>query len=283
MVVATACFAGLGIFVRHLSPQLHPFEIAFLRNLLGFLIYSPLFFRSGKQVLHTERLGQHALRAVLTTIGMSLSFLAFSVLPQAEATALSFSDLIFSSLLAMTILKEPMGWERWGALGLGILGTLVVLRPGAEAISPGAIWTLFSAMALAGSIIFLKILSRTESSLTITAYMGLFQTPLTLVAALWVWQWPTLEQLLWLLAMGIVGNSGHLALALAFKSADATTLLPLGFVRLIWASLLGFWIFGEVPQIWIWIGGGLIFVGGILPGVIEARRSAAPQISPQTE
>ena len=119
---------------------------------------------------------------------------------------------------------------------------------------------------------FIKVLGRTDSSLTITAYMGLFMVPLSFLPALFVWEWPSLDMLPFLFLIGLLGATGHLALAQAFKEADTTAVMPFDFTRLIWASVLGFIVFAEVPDIWTWLGGSVIFGSATYIAFREARK-----------
>jgi len=194
---------------------------------------------------------------------MLLSFWAASLLPLAEATALSFVQLLFASLMAVLVLGERMSRYRWVALGL--------VRPGFWELSLGVGLALAAAALFAWVTIVLKILSRTESSLTITAYMGLLQTPLSFLAAVWVWTWPSPEQWLWMMAMGLLGSIGQVALTQAYKVAELTLLVPLDFSRLLWASLIGFWVLAELPDGWTWLDGALIFAGATFATYGEAR------------
>ena len=126
-------------------------------------------------------------------------------------------------------------------------------------INPGALLVVASSVVWAGAMILIKILGRTESSVTTTLYMALFMAPASLAPALFVWQWPAPETWVWLVLIGGFGVVGHLSLAQALKEADATRVLPVDFTRLLWASLLGFIIFGEIPDLWTWVGGAVIF------------------------
>jgi drug/metabolite transporter (DMT)-like permease len=272
-LLATFCFACLGVIIRLNTPALHPFEIVFLRNLFGFLALVPLLLRAGIHSLHTAKMSFYLLRSAISTLGMLLSFWAASLLPLAEATALSFVQLLFAGMMAVWVLGEQMRPSRWLGLGLGVVGTLVMLRPGFREFSLGTGLALVAAALFGWVIIVLKILARTESSLTITAYMGLLQTPLSFLAAVWVWTWPSPEQWLWMVAMGLLGSLGQVALAQAYKLADVTMLLPLDFSRLLWASLLGFWVFAEIPDGWTWVGGTLILAGVTSAAYSEARQA----------
>ncbi|MCJ2542554.1 DMT family transporter [Synechococcus bigranulatus str. 'Rupite'] len=271
MLLATGCFASLGAIIRLNSPAIHPFQIVFLRNLFGFLTLSPLLLQAGIQSLRTTKIGLYLSRGVISTVGMLLSFWAASILPLAEATALSFTQLLFASLIAVLVLQERMRPYRWLALGLGFAGALVMLRPGFQEGSLGIGLTLIASALFAWVTIVIKMLSRTESSITITAYMGLLQTPMSFLAAVWVWTWPSPEQWLWMVAMGLLGTIGQVALTQAYKLADVTTVMPLDFSRLIWASLIGFWVFAEIPDWWTCLGGALIFAGATSGVYGEAR------------
>ena len=271
MLVSTILFTGMQVTVRHVSEELHPFEIAFFRNFFGLLVVSPLLFRSGLGVLQTPKLKLHALRGGLQTAGMMLFFTALTLAPLAQTVALSFTAPLFTTILAIVILRERAGWRRWAALIAGFVGAWIVIRPGLAVVNTGALLVILSSCVWAGSMIIIKILSRTESSLTITLYMGLFMAPLSLIPALFVWQWPGGQALMLLVLVGGFGGLGHLALAQAFKESDATAVLPYDFTRLIWASALGFLVFAEVPDLWTWIGGFVIFSSTVYIAFRETR------------
>jgi len=271
MLVSTLLFTGMQVTVRHVSEDLHPFEVAFFRNFFGLLVVAPLLFRFGFGILRTPKLKLHALRGGLQTGGMMLFFTALTLAPLAQNVALSFTAPLFTTVLAIVILRERAGWRRWAALIAGFVGAWIVIRPGLEVVNTGALLVILSSCVWAGSMIIIKILSRTESSLTITLYMGLFMAPLSLIPALFVWQWPGGEALIFLVLVGAFGGFGHLALAQAFKESDATAVLPFDFMRLIWASALGFLVFAEVPDVWTWIGGAVIFSSTVYIAFRETR------------
>ncbi len=271
MLLSTLLFTGMQVTVRFAAEDLHPFEVAFFRNFFGLLVVSPLLFRYGFRVLRTSQLKLHALRGSLQTAGMLFFFTALTLAPLAQNIALSFMAPLFTTVLAIFILRERAGWRRWGALIAGFIGAWIVIRPGFEVVNTGALLVVVSSCIWAGSMIIIKILSRTESSLTITVYMGLFMAPLSLIPALFFWQWPTGEMYLYLALIGIFGGIGHLALAQAFKESDATAVLPYDFLRLIWASALGFLVFAEIPDLWTWLGGAVIFGSTLYIAFRETR------------
>jgi drug/metabolite transporter (DMT)-like permease len=276
ILASTLFFSAMHGGIRHVATDLHPFEVAFFRNLFGLVAILPLFGRSGLAVLRTTRLRLHALRGGLQVIAMLSFFTALTLAPLAEVSALSFTAPLFASLGATLFLGEVMRLRRWSALIVGFLGALIIIRPGLEAINLGTLLVLFASALWATAMLVIKTLGRTESSITTTAYMGLFLTPLSFLPALFVWQWPSWEQLAWLVAIGALGTFGHLAMAQAFKEAEATAVLPFDFTRLIWASVIGYLAFAEIPDLFTWIGGIVIFSSSTYIAVREAKLKGAP-------
>lgn len=271
MFFAALAFATMHAIIRHMGSQHHPFEIAFFRNLFGFIVLLPFFARHGLAVLKTERLGLHAARGVTQVAGMLMFFTAVTITPLATIAALSFTAPLFATVGAILLLRERVRLRRIAALVLGFVGTMIVLRPGLVEIESGALLAVASSVAWATAMLIIKILARTESSVTITAYMAVFLTPMTFIAALFVWRWPSLVDIGWFALMGTIGTAGHLALAQAFKEADVTTVLPVDFTRLFWASAFGFFLFGQVPEALVWVGGSVIFASTLYIAYREAR------------
>ncbi|HET6522227.1 MAG TPA: DMT family transporter, partial [Geminicoccaceae bacterium] len=203
-------------------------------------------------------------------------FLGVSLTPLATVAALSFTSPLFATLGAILLLKEAMGIRRWTGLILGFAGALVILRPGVDAIDPGALLIVLSSALWACALIDIKILARTESSLTITAWAGLFLTPLSLLAAVWFWRWPTAEELAWLALVGALGSIGQLSVAQALKELDATVVLPLDFTKLIWGASIGYLIFAEIPDVWTFVGGMLILASVTYIAYREGRVKGVP-------
>lgn len=258
MVLGTAFFASMHASVRLVSGDMHPFEVSFFRNLFGLIVVTPLIVRGGVKSLRTYQLKTNLLRG-LTGIGAMLSwFYALSILPLAQATALSFTATIFGSLGAVLFLRERMRLRRWCAIFCGFFGALIILRPGFSGLDPGALLVLFSSLCWGTSMVLIKRLASTDSTVCIVAWMSIMLSVLSLPPALLVWTWPSFVQLLWLLLIGGLGTLGHLASTEAFKHADATAIFPLDFTRLIWATLIGYFVFSELPDIWTWIGAAVI-------------------------
>ena len=245
--------------IRHVSAGLHPFEIAFFRLAFGLLPLLPWFIKLGWAPLRTNRLGLLGLRGALNVACMLAFFYTLSITPLVEVTALVFTAPIFATIGAMVVFGERVGLRRWTAIGVGFLGVLVVLRPGFQEIGQGQMLALFAAVVWGVCIVLIKSLGRTESSLTITVYMSLVMAPLALIPAIWVWQWPDQEQFLWLLAIGVLGGAGQMAMVEALKVGETHVIMPMDFTRLIWISVIAYAAFAEVPGLYTWIGGAIIF------------------------
>ena len=280
MLLAAGIFSVMMALVRVATEVLHPFQVAFLRSLFGFLFLLPWLARIGIGGLRTARLGMNLLRASIGAVSMLLWFSALSILPLAQAVALSFTAPLFATVLAATLLREGSGPRRLAAAGIGFLGALVILRPGISVISPTALLALASACAFAISVILMKIIVRTDSPDATVMYMTLFLIPLSLPAALWVWQWPDGPTLALVAALGAVATAGHLCFARAMKLADASAILPLDFARLPLTAIIAYFAFGERVDIWTWVGAGIIAASAIYVAhreIVAARRAGTEQ------
>ena len=274
MVIGTLFFACMHASVRQVSTMgLHAFEIAFFRNLFGLLVIVPWIWKHGLAPFHTSRLPLHGLRALLNAVAMLAFFWALTMTPLSLVTALTFAAPVFATALAVPFFGERAGVVRWASILVGFLGTLVVIRPGFVPIDLGPMLTLFAAITWAVVLLIVKSLGRTESSITITAYMSLLITPIALVPALFVWQWPSGEQLVWLVAIGILGNIGQILMVQALKEAPAFVVMPFDFLKLIWISAIAYVAFTEVPDLFTWIGAAMIVSSAAFIAYRERRKS----------
>jgi drug/metabolite transporter (DMT)-like permease len=279
ILLSTFGFSGMHAVIRVLSQDLHAFEIAFFRNLFGLIVLTPFLARHGVGALRTRQLPLHALRGCIQIGAMLMFFTAVTITPLAKVSAMSFTAPLFATVGAVIFLGEPLRGRRIAALLIGFAGALVILQPGVVAIDLGAALVLVSSALWAVAMLIIKRLSRSDSSITISAYMVIFLTPLSFGPALWVWQWPAPAHYLLFLAMGAMGSLAHVAMAQAFKEADASAILPLDFTRLLWAALLGLLLFGEVPELATWIGGITIFASTTYIAIREARAEAAKPVA----
>jgi drug/metabolite transporter (DMT)-like permease len=259
MASYAAFMSGMHVCVRLVSEGLHPFEIAFFRNVFALVVLIPWFWKLGLAPLKTKRFGLLFTRGALNTVCMLAFFTALSIGHLAEVAALSFTAPIYATLIGMVVFRETVGVMRWGAIFLGFLGVLVIVRPGFEEIGFSQMLVLTSAFGWAVCMVIVKELGRTESAITITAYMSLVMAPLALGPAMFYWVWPSWQQLGWLLVLGILGGAGQLALTQSLRLAETHVVTPFDFLRLVFVSILGFLIFDQVPDIYVWLGGTMIF------------------------
>ena len=258
--VVLACMHGM---VRFLGTDLHPFVIAFYRNLFGFIAVLPLVLRAGVAGLKTAKPGIMLLRGISGIIAMLTWFYGLATVPTAEATALSFTAAIFSALAAFVFLSERMRVRRWLAIGGGFIGVLVVLQPNSENYTPYMLLVLVSCVFWGLSVTIVKYLTRTDSTTSIVAWMSILITVLSLPAAALFWQWPDPDQFILLGIMGVLGTLGHLGMARALSLADTTAVMSIDFMRLIWAALIGFYFFSDPFELNTWIGAVIIFSSGL--------------------
>ena len=269
MCLSTVAFSIMHGLVRFVSEVLPPFQIAFFRNVFGLAFLLPLLMRSRFAVLRTKQIGLHALRGVINMAAMLMFFTALSISPIAKVTALGFTAPIFMAILAVLVLGERFRIYRWSAIFLGFVGMLIILRPGLVAIDTGALLVTGSAALWAVAMIIIKIQSRTESSLTIVAYMGIFLGVFSIAPALWVWQPFGFKTLGLMVLIGLFGSIAQMAISQSLKETDPTALMPFDFLKLIWTAMIGAWFFAEIPDIYTWIGATVIFSSGLFIALRE--------------
>ncbi len=197
---------------------------------------------------------------------------ALAAIPIADATSISFATPIFIALGAVVFLNEPMRRTRWVGLIAGFAGTLIILRPGFVEINIGAMLVLGSALFIAWSSIIIKIVGRDDGPDTIALYQVVYMLPLSLVPALFFWRWPSAEQWFWAALVGLFSTFAQRALTRAYAAADASAVAPFDFLRLPFATVLGFVVLLELPDPWTLGGGLVIFAASFYVGHGETRR-----------
>ena len=273
MFMTSIMIVTMHTFIRDLTSQLPPVEVAFFRNLFGLPIAIGLIIHYGWGVFRTERIRIHVVRSVGHVLAMLMFFTGIATTPLATANALGFAAPLFAAALATFFLGESFHWRRWGAMFFGFAGTLVILRPGFVSLEFGPLMILSSSVLWGVMLVVIKSIGRSDPSPTIVVYMLVFMTPLSFIPALFVWVWPTPEQIGMMFIMGMFGTAGQFALAQALRLADTAVVLPIDFFRLIWASIFGYLLFAEVPDIFTWIGGTMIFTGATYLALRERYES----------
>tara|TARA_B100001245_G_C22692065_1_gene337678 strand:- start:3 stop:662 length:660 start_codon:yes stop_codon:yes gene_type:complete len=207
-------------------------------------------------------------------------FSAIGIMHLEKATALGFTTPLFTTILAVIILREVIRAHRITALFIGFLGVLIIIRPGYLPIESGTLLMLIASFSFSIVLIMVKKLSDIDSSLTIIFYHLLFMTPLTFIIAIFFWEGINFSQFFIFVLMGSAGLISHWCLAQAFKLSDTTFIMPFQFTKLIWASFIGYVIFAESPDKWTWFGGIVIFASVIY---ITYREAFIKQQDPSTK
>lgn len=275
MLLSTALFSCMHGLIRYVSADMHPYEIAFFRNLFGLIVFVPWLVRYGMTPFvapfRSGRVHLHLFRAALNVVSMLCFFYALSIAPLAQVSALTFSSPVFACVWAVLLLGERIDLKSWGIILLGFAGTIVVLQPGLEDVTLGSALALTSAFVWSFALIIIKVMTRTDTAVTIAAYMNLLLAILTAVPAAWVWTTPTTTQFGLLVVLAACGSSAHILMNQALKEAESHIVLPLDFSRLIWATLIGLIVFAEAPGIAVWIGGAMIIASAAYVGERERR------------
>ncbi len=273
MTCSSFCFAVLVGVVRYLKVDhgLDVFVISFWRNVLALIVFLPWILHAGTSGLRTRRHWRLFLRSALLATSSTAMFFAAVLMPLAEATALTFTTPLFTVALAVMILGETVGVRRWSAVLVGLVGVIVILRPGIAVFDPAALLALLSAATFAGVVVIGKQLAATESSELVAFYLALYMIPISFVPALFFWSWPSIDAIGWLILLGAVAAGNMYAIQRALKIGDANQSQVFDFIRLPFVALIAFVFFDEIPLVWTWLGAALIFGSATYVAYRESR------------
>jgi drug/metabolite transporter (DMT)-like permease len=270
LILASTVFLGASdVTAKYLSATLPSIEIAWIRFLVFALIMSPAMLPgSPLYAMHSRRLGLQAMRGV-ALLGASLFFISgLRFLPIAEASATGFVSPLFVTALSIVFLGERVGMRRWIATAVGLIGVLIILRPGSSAFHPAAFFPIVSALAWATTLIMTRMMSGREHALTTMTYSSIVGVCILCALVPFVWVAPSWHDILFGILIGLTSTLGQWIVVLAFRYADASVLAPFSYTQLLWVSILGFVIFGELPDIWT-VTGAVFIVGS---GLYTAHR-----------
>lgn len=273
-VAAGLLFVLLNTLMRRLALQLDAFQTQFLRYLSGLAVMLPLLVRGGLAAYRPRNIGGQFARGALHTTGLCLWFIAIAHISLADTTAIGFTTPIFVMIGAALVLREPMRAERWIAAGLGLAGVLLVVGP--QLSGAGGLYTLVmlaTCPVFAASFLFTKALTRYERPEVIVLWQAITVTLFSLPLALLHWQWPSATQWFSFLVCGVLGSAGHYCLTRSYVVADISATQSVKFLDLVWAALLGWLVFGDVPSRSTLAGGFVICAATLW----IARRQARPQ------
>jgi drug/metabolite transporter (DMT)-like permease len=276
LILTSTVFLGVSdVTAKYLSATLPSLEIAWVRFLVFALIMVPAMIPGSPLfALRTGRVGLHLLRGA-ALLGSSVLFISgLRYLPIAEASATGFVSPLFVTALSIFFLGEKVGLRRWIATAVGLVGVLIILRPGTGAFHPAAFFPIVSALAWALTLIMTRMMSGREHAVTTMTYSAITGVLLLSVMVPFVWVRPTGHDILFGLLIGLASTLGQWIVVIAFRYADASVLAPFQYTQLLWVSILGFLIFGEVPDLFTVAGAIVIVASGLYTAHRErVRRS----------
>ena len=258
-------------FLKIAQEDVNVYVAGFFRFFLGLVIILPYIIKKKDAVLKTTHLKQHFLRAILGLPAMLLYFSALVLLPIEKLTAISFVVPLIVTILAVFFLGEKIYIYRTLALILGFCGMLVIIRPGFVDISIGVYMVLFSALLWSVNIIITKKISKDDSAITILAYQSIFMSLLSFFIVLFFWEMPSIKTFIYLILAAMCGTVLHLTLNHAFKLVDVSMTQPYSFLNLVFASIIGYFVFDEMPDLYTWIGALIIFTGVLIISYREMK------------
>jgi drug/metabolite transporter (DMT)-like permease len=276
MVISTIFFSMSDVATKVLAGLLPPVEIAWLRYVTFALILIPLALSNSRGAgLRSKRPGLQVMRGM---VGSALLFtLGLPYLPIADATAIYFISPIVITALAIPLLGEKVGWRRWTAALIGLLGVLVVIRPGTGAFNVAALLPLLGATSWAGAAIATRMMSGTDRPMTTLAYSAAVGLAVLTILVPFYWVTPSWWELALALAMGSLSTAGHGMVVVAYRHATASMVAPFSYVQLIWSGALGFVIFGAMPDRYTITGAIIIAASGLYTAYRERVRSSGRQ------
>jgi len=271
MLISCLTASVMVSIVRHLSEDLHSFQVVFFRNAAALLFLLPWLMRSGIKVIKTTRIKMYGLRASVGLIAMYFWFYSVSIVPLSLATALSFTAPLFTAVLAVFFFGEKYGIHRTAALIIGFTGAIIVIQPGTEGFNYNSIYALIAASLWAFSGIIIKSLTNTDAPVVVAFYMVLMMTPLSIPLAVMNWHEIKYEHIVWIIALGYISNIFQISLSKAIASTDFFVILPFDFTRLIFVSVIAYFAFDQVIDLWTAVGSAIIMASAVYTTWREAR------------
>ena len=249
--------------IKILSNELNAFILVFYRCFFGLIIILPFLFLQKFKDLKTHNIKLQFLRCSINFYSMISWFIAIGTLQLEKAAAIGFTTPLFTTLLAIIFLGEAIKFHRITALIVGFIGILVIVRPGFIVLESGVLWLLSATISFSFVLIIVKKITEKDTSLTTAFYHMLFLTPPTFIISLFYWQNISFIQFIIFTVVAIFGFITQISSNQALKMSDASFVMPLQFTNLIWLSFIGYILFSEIPNIWTWSGGIIIFLAVI--------------------
>jgi len=260
MVLTTILFVGVTATVRYLEGEVPAPQAAFLRYAIGTLLLTPSLITLIKIKPNKPLMSKFLLRGLVHSFGVTLWFYAMSVMPVAEVTAIGFLTYIFVSIGACIFLKEKLHKHRITAVIISFVGALIILRPGFKVIESGQLGMLMATVVFTASYLIAKIVSKERSSSEIVAMLSVFTTIFLIPSAIYSWEPISIDALLILAFTALIATVGHITMTQAIKAAPMVVTQPILFLQLVWASMVGLFLFDEQFDLYVIIGGTVIMI-----------------------
>ena len=262
--------------VRSVVDDIDPLQAGFMRYAVGTLLLVPMIFKFVPTDREPKLIARHMVRGVVHGISVLLWFYAVNKMTLADLTALSFTGPVFITLGAFVFLGETFSYRRLGGIVLAFIGAMVILRPGIEVISVGAIAILVSAPFQAASTLIGKYLAPSTSTFAMVFYLSLFVTLASLIPTLFVWTTPSLHTCILTFAAAVMATCAHFCWTKSFQIADLSFTQPGVYFTLIWAGAIGYFVYDEQPNIWSGVGAAIIIAA---TAYIAARERRAARVA----
>ncbi len=265
MALSIASFLAMSVAGRATTAELNVFQVLELRSVIGFFILLPLVMTNGGfAAMRTERPLAHLARNVVHYAGQAAWLYALTLIPLAVLISIEFTTPIWTAILAVSFLGEKLSRLRLAAIVLGLVGVVIIVRPGVGSVDPGHLVVLGAAVCFGISVVMVKSLTRTDSVVRIIFWMLIIQSVLGLIPALYVWRNPPVELWPWILLVAFTGMSSHFCMARALAHADATVISPMDFFRVPLSALIGWLLYHEQVDAFTAGGALLILLGNLL-------------------
>ncbi|MGI9435385.1 MAG: DMT family transporter [Geminicoccaceae bacterium] len=271
MAAGVIMIPGIDAIAKHLSASLAPGQIAASRFLFQLVFLLPVILITRRRLISNHQ-GLNALRGTLIGLATLFFFWGLKYLPLADAIAIFFVEPLILTLISAVFLNEQVGWRRLTAIGAGLVGALLVIRPSFQTIGMAAFLPLAAACCFAIYLTLTRIVAQADDVLTMQLWTGVFGG-LTLAVALLFGEaasldvldpsWPAPYEWLWLAALGAIATAGHLLIVGAFRRASPSILAPFQYLEILGATLLGVMVFGDFPSFATWLGIGIIVASGL--------------------
>jgi len=263
MLLTMLLFVSMDACAKYLTQSLHVLEVVWGRYFFHLLILMILLAPRLRSLMTTSHIRLQLSRSLLLLMTTACFFTGLGYIPMADASSIMLTSPIVVTALSMPILKEKVGLRRWASIMIGFIGALIIIRPGTGMMQPAALFPISAAILYGMFQISTRFLSHSEPVLTSLLYSALIGTIVTTLALPFFWQMPTSSEWLIMISMGLLGGAGQFTLIKSLTIAPAATVAPFNYTNLIWATLFGFIIFGDLPDRWTISGAVIIVASGL--------------------